>query len=130
MAGREQTETASFGGPIFNAEFFRKILPDGAAKVCEIVADSVPVVNVHLANGRVLDLCHIAHVGEAWIAAYYYRDASRSYEMDLAFVPYPLVVLVTISARQAAERKMGFALSATPPRLAGIAPQGHGGETR
>lgn len=124
MVGREQTETPGSGGPTFNADFFRKVLPEGAATACEGVADSVPVVNVHLANGRVLDLCHIARIAEAWIAVYYYRNASRSYEMDLAFVPYPLVVLVTVSARQATERKMGFTLSGAPPHRTAIASLG------
>jgi hypothetical protein len=74
------------------------------------MGDAVPVVLLHLANGTTLDLCHIPFLAESWMAAHYYRDADSGDEMDLAFVPYTLVSMVTMTTRHRNTRRLGFDL--------------------
>lgn len=57
-----------------DAHFYARVLPDRVVAQCQGNPGAVPVVNLHLANGRVLDLCHIMHLTERWFAVQYCRD--------------------------------------------------------
>jgi hypothetical protein len=76
-------------------------------------------VNLHLANGRTLDLCHIVHLADRWFAVQYFRDSESCEDMDVAFLPYDLVVLVTLSLHSADQRRIGFNIEAGNPSLSG-----------
>ncbi|MBI4338252.1 MAG: hypothetical protein HY683_10545 [Chloroflexi bacterium] len=108
---------------MFDAEFYRSVLPERVTKECHGRPDSVPVVNLYLANGRTLDLCHIVHLAESWFAVQSFRDAETCDDMDLVFLPYELVTEVTVSLYHPAARRMGFdvrsesALQHTPTAL-------------
>ncbi|MBI2166010.1 MAG: hypothetical protein HYU29_06360 [Chloroflexi bacterium] len=94
----------------FDASFYRETLPERVTVECQSRPDAVPVVNLHLANGQVLDLCHIVHLGDAWLTVQYFRDVQACDDMDLAFLPYGLVTLVTVSLHHPTSRRIGFSL--------------------
>lgn len=96
------------GASIFGAGFFATVLPERGLQACQGKPEAVPVVKLHLANGTILDLCHIPHMGPGWFAAHYYREIEKCDDMDLAFVPYQLVLLVTVSAQHRSARHLGF----------------------
>ena len=93
---------------MFDAIFYKSVLPERVVQECKGNPALLPVVNLFLANGRVLDLCHIVHLAEAWLAVQYFRDTQTCQEMDLAFLPYELVTMVTVSMQHPDSRKTGF----------------------
>ena len=92
----------------FDAHFYTSVLPDRVVAQCQGNPGAVPVVNLHLANGRVLDLCHIMHLTERWFAVQYFRDTVTCADMDVAFLPYELVVLVSVALQHSSQRRIGF----------------------
>ncbi|MBI2872554.1 MAG: hypothetical protein HYY00_05100 [Chloroflexi bacterium] len=98
----------------FDASFYRQVLPERVARECQGHPESVPVVNLHLANGRTLDLCHIIHLADTWFAVQYFRDTETCDDMDIAFLPYELVATVTVSLHHAGSRRIGFRLGERP----------------
>ncbi len=92
----------------FDAHFYTSVLPDRVVAQCRGNPGAVPVVNLHLANGRVLDLCHIMHLTERWFAVQYFRDTVTCADMDVAFLPYELVVLVSVALQHPHQRRIGF----------------------
>src|SRR3990172_1079682 len=98
----------------FNAAFYREALPERVAAECHGRPDAVPVVKLHLANGQVLDLCHIVHLADDWFAVQHFRDAETCADMDLAFLPYGLVGLITVSIHHPGSRRLGFSMGEKP----------------
>ena len=96
---------------MFDGEFYRQVLPDRVGQQCQGRKDVVPVVLLHLNNGQVLDLCHIAHTDKEWFSVLYFRDIETCEDMDAAIMPYELVSFITISTAEASKRKLGFALN-------------------
>lgn len=96
------------GEPPFGAEFFTTVLHDRVRASCEGRGEDVPVVELHLADGTTLDLCHIPTVERLWLAVEAYRDTTTCEEMDLVFVPYEAVTRVTISMWHQGRRPIGF----------------------
>ena len=99
---------------MFDADFYRKVLPERVTEQCHGHPGDVPVVNLHLANGRTLDLCHVAHLADTWVAVQYFRDTETCDDMDLAFLPYELVTMVTVSLHHPTSRRIGFRLGEQP----------------
>ncbi len=95
-------------GPPFDAEFFTTVLAERVSAVCATDPGATSVVLVHLADGTVLDVCHIEQLLPRWMAAMVFRETGDDDEMDLVLVPYALVTRVTISLRPAAQRPIGF----------------------
>ena len=67
-----------------------------------------PVVLFRLAGGATLDVCYIAELAERWLAIAYLRDPKTCAPMDMAFVPYELVLRVAVSPHPAELRRPGF----------------------
>ncbi len=99
-----------FVGPVFGPEFYASVLRDRVVSECHGEPGKVPVVNLHLANGRVLDLCHITYLSDRWLGLQYFRDSETCGDMDLAFLPYELVTMVTVSIHHPQERRLGFSI--------------------
>lgn len=104
----DEALVADLLGPVFGLPFFCTVLRSRLHQHCPGVTPDVPQVLLHLAGGVVLDLCHIVELSPRWIAAAVFRDARSCEEMDLEFVPYELIVRVTLSRRPADERRIGF----------------------
>jgi hypothetical protein len=99
----------------FGPAFFATVLSDRVREVCDGHPDPLPVVELHLADGYLLDVCHIAAIEQPWVAVAAFRDRETCEEMDLLFVPYAMIIRVSVSVRHKSERPAGFAL---PPKEA------------
>ena len=110
-------------GALFDAPFYRQVLPDRVTQECKRREGHVPAVKLQLMDGRELDLCHVLHLGDRWLAVQHFRDLSTCEDMDLTFLPYEAVITVTISMHAPGERRAGF--MADRPAGAGLpAPAG------
>jgi len=98
-------------GPPFGPGFFATVLGDRIRAACDSQPEHVPVVELHLADGVTLDLCHIPGVEPQWLAVQVYRDREVCDEMDLVFLPYALITRVTVSMWQPSQRPIGFQLT-------------------
>lgn len=98
-------------GPPFGPEFFRAVLPDRVGTLCAGQPELTPVVELHLADGYTTDVCHVLSLGPDWLVANVFRDKETCEEMDLIFLPYSLVMRVTVSLHHPAQRPAGFQLS-------------------
>lgn len=98
----------------FGPQFFKTILPDRVQVLCPGQGDQVPVVFLDLADGRRLDLCHIELLTPSWMAVAAFRDKPACEDMDIVFVPYELIALVTIGKRNPSQRSVGFQREAAP----------------
>ncbi len=96
---------------MFDAHFYREVLPKRVTQECQLHPGEVPVVTLHLATGRVMDLCHIVHLADMWFAVQYFRETESCKDMDLAFLPYEVVTMVTVSIHHPESRRIGFSCS-------------------
>jgi len=106
--------------PVFDAGFYQAVLSDRVAKECEGHPGLVPVVELRLGDGTVLDLCHVIALSERWMSVAFFRNTETCEDMDVTFVPYELVIRVTVSLHLPSHRAIGFSHS-TPPRTPGNA---------
>jgi hypothetical protein len=72
-------------------------------------------VLLHLADGAVLDLCHIEQLFPDWLAGMFYHEPKTCERMDLIIVPYTLITRVTISLPSVQERRIGFQTKTSTP---------------
>lgn len=105
-----ELKASAAAGPPFGPAFFVTVLEDRVRAECDGNPEAVPVVDLHLADGAKLDLCHIPSVQPQWLAAQVYRDVETCEDMDLMFVPYGLVTRVTVSMWHPSQRRIGFRL--------------------
>lgn len=106
----EESLSNGSGMTPFDARFFQTVFPERIRAACLGTTDAVPVVLLQLADGRTLDLCHIETLTPAWMAVQAFRDKGSCEEMDVVFVPYQLITLVTLSPRTPTQRRVGFRL--------------------
>ena len=106
-------------GPPFDAAFFASVFGERVRTQCTPRPGDVPVVEIRLADGAVLDLCHIEGLGRDWLAAQGYRDTQTCDEMDLVLVPYGLITPITISSWNPHQRRIGFDLERSRPAIGG-----------
>jgi hypothetical protein len=93
---------------MFDAAFFQKVFPEHVRAECQAQPDRVPVVELHLADGTKLDLCHVVFLADSWLAVAYYRGGHGETELDTAFLPYGVIARVTISLHPRSSRRVGF----------------------
>lgn len=98
----------------FGPEFFAAVLADRLRVHCPGAEAHVSIVLLHLADGAVLDLCHIVELTPKWMCAAVFRAEMSCDEMDLEFLPYELITRVTLSRRPSGERHLGFDLDRSP----------------
>ena len=93
---------------MFDANFYQTMLFQRVTTECKERPNQTPVVRLHLADGTTLDICHIVHLNEKWMAVAYFRDTTICQDMDIAFVGYEMVTRVTLSLHHPNDRRIGF----------------------
>lgn len=96
----------------FGAMFFLRQLGSFARDRCPDPAEGLPVVHLHLADGEILDICHIIGVAPNWLvlAVNESEGSSSAPAMRTEFVPYGMVHRVTIRAGRVGGHHVGFDL--------------------
>lgn len=113
--GKEPTESTS-SAP-FGPGFFVGQLGAFARERCPDPGEALPVVEVHLATGEVLDLCHIMGLAPAFVALAVRegpRTGTGEAPMRTELVPYGLITRITIRAVRAAGAHVGFDVHCAP----------------
>ena len=111
----------------FGPGFFLGQLGAFARERCPDPGEALPVVELHLVTGEVLDLCHIMGLAPAFVALAVRegpRGGSGEAPMRTELVPYGLVSRVTIRSVRATGAHVGFDLHCEPDtRALGSSPE-------
>ena len=118
--GAEPTDAVTLDAP-FGPGFFLGQLRAFARDRCPDPDEGLPAVQIHLASGEVLDLCHVVGLGRTFVVLAVLEGEGEPRRMRTELVPYQLVVRVTI--REAGSRgHVGFDLDHAPRVLQAAAP--------
>ncbi len=93
---------------LFDRAFFQAALPAHVAAIRSSHPDQTPVVQIHLADGTVLDVCHIIGLSDGWVGVAYFREPASCDEVDVAFLLYGTISRVTIALPHRSARAIGF----------------------
>jgi hypothetical protein len=101
-------------GVPFGAGFFLRQLGAFVQESCS-ASPGLPLVQIHLAGGEVLKLCHVIAIAPGWIALAVH-EAAGGREVRTELVPYAFVVRVTIRPSRDGSR-IGFDAARAPEIL-------------
>lgn len=96
----------------FGPSFFLAHLGVYVRDRCPDPGEALPFVHLHLANGEVLDVCHVIGLTPRWVALAVYEGTSRA--MCTELVPYETITRITISPGHAQGNHLGFHQEAPP----------------
>jgi len=99
---------------MFDRQFFGAILPEHVRTTAASHPGKVPVIELHLGDRTVLDLCHIVRLADAWVAVAYFCEDDAHADYDVAFVPYATIGRVTLTMKLGEERQIGFRSDEVP----------------
>lgn len=99
---------------MFDRQFFGTILPEHVRTAVASDPGRVPVIELHLGDRTVLDLCYIVRLADAWVAVAYFCEDDGYNGYDVAFIPYATIARVNLTMKPEEERKIGFRTDATP----------------
>ena len=122
-ASRQQAATAFIKADLacaFGPSFFLGQLGRFVRDRCPDASENLPLVQVRLADGETLDVCHIIGVSPRWVMLAVRDAASHRDGMAVQFVAYDTIHRVGIATRHAEGSSIGFAQT-TPPEI--IAPE-------
>ena len=104
----------------FGPSFFLGNLGRFVRDHCPDPNENLPVVQVHLATGEILDICHIVGVSPRWAMLAVRDSTSHGDGMAIELVSYELIQRVSIHTRRAGSASVGFS-QIVPPEI--IAPE-------
>lgn len=101
--------TCAFG-PIFFLRQLGRFVRDH----CPDPKEHLPLVQIRLENGLILDLCHIVGVSPRWVVLAVRDRASHPAEMAIEIVPFHQIQGVRIHTRRDEGAPVGFSQGASP----------------
>lgn len=104
----------------FGPSFFLGHLGHFVRDRCPEPTENLPLVQVRLADGETLDICHIIGVSPQWVMLAVHDDTNQRDGMAIEFVPYEQIRRVGIATRGSAAASIGFS-QPQPPAI--IAPE-------
>lgn len=113
-AALTKADLASTFGPSFFLGHLGRFVRDH----CPDPNENLPVVQVHLATGEVLDICHIVGVSPRWAMLAVRDSASHADGMAIELVSYELIQRVSIRTRRAGSASIGFSQIVAPEIIA------------
>ena len=93
----------------FGPSFFLGDLGRFVRDRCPDAAEQLPVVQIRLADGETLALCHIMGVSPRWVMLAVHDAASHGDAMAVELAPYEIIRRVYIGTRRAEGTTVGFA---------------------
>jgi hypothetical protein len=115
---RRRRASVRFDEPFpFGPAFFVHHLGRFVRDRCPDPAESLPVLELGLSDGRTLDVCHVIGLAPTWVALATYEPgrppSARAMQTEL--VPYACIVHVTIRAGRRESAHVGFMQQEAPP---------------
>ena len=102
----------------FGPSFFLGHLGRFVRDRCPDPKEDLPLVQLRLANGEVLDVCHIIGVSPRWVMLAVRDAANHQDSMAIEVVPFEHIRGITIRTRHAGGGAVGFSQSRAPEILA------------
>ena len=99
---------------MFDRVFFGTILPEHVRAETGANPGKVPIIELYLVSGAVLDLCHVVRLADAWVAVAHFCRDDVDDDVDIAFLPYGTIARVSLTMRDAKEREIGFSMTNLP----------------
>jgi hypothetical protein len=99
---------------MFDRQFFAAILPEHVRAEVAANPGRIPIIELYLVSGAVLDLCHVVRLADAWVAVAHFSDEDHFDNTDIAFLPYGTITRVSLTMRDEKERQIGFSTSHAP----------------
>lgn len=93
-------------GPLFFVSQLRGFIRDR----CPDPRIGLPVLELHLADGQALDVCHVVAIAPAWVALAVYEcsPSGSARKMRTEIVPYGMIARITVSTERASGHPLGF----------------------
>jgi hypothetical protein len=100
----------------FGPRFFTTQLRAFISDRCPGPGAVLPELEIHLADGQALDVCHVVALAPAWIAIAVYEPSTvrGARKMRTEIVPYAMIARVTISRDRASGGQLGFDVNHAP----------------
>lgn len=120
-AARQQAATAFIKADLacaFGPSFFLGHLGRFVRDRCPDATEDLPLVQVHLADGQILEVCHIIGVAPRWVMLAIRDTASHRDGMAVELVPYEIIHRVGIATRHGEGSSIGFAQANSPEVIA------------
>ena len=102
----------------FGPSFFLGYLARFVRDHCPDPAEKLPVVQLVLADGAIVNVCHIIGVSAKWVMVAARDMAAHQDEMAVELLPYPLIQRVSIRARRGESASIGFSQASAPKIMA------------
>lgn len=99
----------------FGPSFFLAQLAGFVRDRCPAPDERLPVVELHLQGGEVVEICHVIGVAPAWVALAT-RERHAREMMATVLVAYEQITRVEIRAAASEEHRVGF-FQERPPRI-------------
>ena len=115
-AAFDRADVACAFGPSFFLGHLGRFVRDR----CPEPTERLPLVQVRLADGDTLDVCHIIGVSPRWVMLAVHDKTDQCDEMAIELVPYELIRRIAIASRRSATASIGFS-QPRPPEI--IAPE-------
>ncbi|MBI4486270.1 MAG: hypothetical protein HY655_09690 [Acidobacteria bacterium] len=101
----------------FGPSFFLRDLGRYVRDRCPDAKENLPLVEMWLANGETLDVCHIIGVTPQWVMLAVRDSANHQDGMAVELVPYPMIRHARIATRRPGGSSIGFAQEHPPALL-------------
>ena len=101
----------------FGPAFFLRQLSAFARDRCPDPEEHLPIVEIHLADGEELHVCHIIGLASLWIALAVFDNADVAHRppaMRTELVPYQMVTRITIRTTRPESAHLGFEIGGRP----------------
>lgn len=102
----------------FGPSFFLGHLGRFVRENCPPAEEHLPIVQIRLADGHVLDLCHIIGVSPRWVMLAIRDTTAHPTDMAIEFVPFEMIQGISIRSRHAEGGSVGFSQSHSPAVMA------------
>ena len=99
---------------MFDRLFFGTILPEHVRAEVAANPGKVPIIELYLVGGAVLDLCHVVRLADTWVAVAHFCREDAFDDADIAFLPYGTITRVSLTMRDKNEREIGFSMTNPP----------------
>jgi hypothetical protein len=109
-----RAELESTFGPTFFLHQLKRFVRDR----CPDPAEHLPAVQVRVAGGEVLDVCHVIGISPRWVVLAVREPGSQPEGMVVEIVPFQLIHGVRIQAKHAGGGRSGFVQVHAPQLIA------------
>ena len=103
----------------FGPSFFLGQLGRFVRDRCPEATENLPLVQLRLADGETVDVCHIIGVSPRWVMLAVRDEGSQRDRMAVELVPYELIRRVGIATRRGETASIGFS-QVRPPDIIGL----------